>query len=463
MNSVEISFLGVQPLQINYDVYSKILTSKTSFSNVNKYINTKNEKISNLEWFKNYNNLYESYHMLREISLPEIEISLLKKDLQNQLFYAENANQDILELSPYLNNDKTKYSLFYDLRFSYFIIVYEIYFIFEKHILENFLNYQNYQEKTKKKDFYNTIRNLIVYENDQSKIGTWGKNIQQHSIKKAELFLKKIYKLKEKNYINIPHNSCNISCFIIDLHHENDLLANKFDMLNNYAERVSTFTKIKKFYNNNIYFAFHGRFHTIYIKRKDHIYRYQPLQFHIQYMWFLLEQYNNFMNKINLELMQNDSMKNLYKYAKIIHFMINKIELLYLHDNNFKHSIEIDYQMIYKENEKRWALPELLYSTQRYVQFFKDYLDRLFSQKNNLSQKKQNNILLLISILQLVALISVWNDYLSLLNKDNIQKSKKILDLFESLDSLLEFNFFTPVYIFSIIAIILLYLIIKKK
>jgi hypothetical protein len=161
-------------------------------------------------------------------------------------------------------------------------------------------------------------------------------------------------------------------------------------------------------------------------------------------MWFLVERYNKIMNEINKYLMQTDSLKKLQEYSKSIHTMINKIELLSLHDMNFKHSIEVDID-IYEKNEKRWSIAKLLEGSKQYVSFFKDYLDRLFNQKNALYQKKMNFILLGISFLQLLALVSVWNDYLATLNKNNLDVDTRLLHLFgNTTDNLLTFNLFVP-------------------
>ena len=99
-------------------------------------------------------------------------------------------------------------------------------------------------------------------------------------------------------------------------------------------------------------------------------------------MWFLVDRYNEVMNTINLDLMQNASMKKLEKLSKIIHFMINKIELLNSYDNDIKYKMEIDYLNIYAKNEINWSIPILLNSSRDYVKYFKDYLDRIFKYKN---------------------------------------------------------------------------------
>ena len=183
----------------------------------------------------------------------------------------------------------------------------------------------------------------------------------------------------------------------------------------------------------------------------------------VQYMWFLVGYYNHVMNSINLELMQYASIKKLEKYSKTIHFMINKIELLNSHDNNIKYKMEIDYTTIYAKNEIKWSIPMMLNASRDYVKYFNDYLDRIFKYKNDLSQKKQNKILLMISILQLIALISVWNDYLSLLNPQNLQLDEGIINFFGNTENLLLINYEIPLIIMASFLIITLYLFLRRK
>lgn len=119
---------------------------------------------------------------------------------------------------------------------------------------------------------------------------------------------------------------------------------------------------------------------------------------------------------------------------------------------------ELDYHFV-KKNEKRWSIANLLQSSKQYVSFFKDYLDRLFAQKNEIYQKKMNLILLVISFFQLLALVSVWNDYLATLNKNNLEVDNRFLQFFNhSTESLLTFNLFIPVGLIVIMLGFTLYL-----
>ncbi len=461
MSDIDVSFFCVQPIHIHSDIHTKILLKKMPFKEFERYC-LKSSDIDPNSWHQKYNNLYDTYRELKEINLEKIPAKKLKEDLGKDFNFTINNKKESLSLAKFLDNNTT-YTLFFDPRFSYFILVYEICFRFPRHKLSEFLDYNN-RESYNNRDLYNTIRNLIVKENNSSTLSSWGQNINSSVISKVSDIISSTYKLKLSPHdISIQHNSCNISCFIFDNKENDQELITEFNDLNMYAERLTTNETIRSLYDGTVNFSFNGRFHTIYLKNKQDQCRFQPLQFHIQFMWFLIERYNKLMNQMNLELMQNDSMANLKKYSDIIHIIINKIEFLSLHDSNFKHSIEIDYQKIYIKNEQKWSLMESLASSKQYVVFFKDYLDRLFHQNNESFQKRQNYILLFISVLQLVALLSVWGDYLSLLNKNNLTIDDRLLSLFSTQQNLITFNLYIPIYIFIVILSILLYLFFKKR
>jgi len=106
---------------------------------------------------------------------------------------------------------------------------------------------------------------------------------------------------------------------------------------------------------------------------------------------------------------------------------------------------------------------ESLASSKQYVGFFKDYLDRLFHQKNDSFQKGRNYILLFISVIQLVALLGVWGDYLALLDKKNLNTDDRLLNVFDNSQNLLTFNLYIPIYIFVVIFCIILYFFSEKN
>ncbi len=439
MKKVTMSFMGVQPINLNNELYLKLITKKIKFSTLQSL----SSQSSLDEWMISYSAIYDVYKDLYVWDVSDVDI-----DLRQDLFRdgtAVNKRNDMMKLSKYLVSHKAK--LYFDPRFVYFILVYQIDFEIPYQQLNDFLDYDPTENNTEYKDLYNIVRNAIVKESSTAKISAWGNAVQRNTLYQIHHILENVYHLKvNMKDVNIVHNSCNISNFVVlPKCNDHDILIKKLFSLNIYAERLSSEVEIESLYNETVYFSFNGRFHTIVLKNEKDMYRFHPLQFHIQYMWFLVEKYYALMNGINKHLMQTDSLDILQKYAHFIHTIINKIELISLHDINFKHSIEVDIDL-YEKNENKWSIPKLLEGSKQYVTFFKDYLDRLFKQKSANYQKKMNLILLGISFLQLLALISIWNDYLALLNKKNVNVDLRFLQLFDySSDKLLTFNLYIPI------------------
>ncbi len=437
MSQVTLSFFGVQPIHIESDLYLELISKKINLQKLRE-ISVPNSS----KWLDRFIYNYDVYEDIYEIQLPNIEADL-KKDFYRS-FHPINNQHITLELSKYLTSNSV--TLYFDPRFVYFILIYQINFEIPVEVLENFLDYKAHQDNDNNQDLYNTIRDVFVKDSKNHKMGAWGIEVQRKTLETIKHMLNEIYSVNilDKD-VSIPVSSCNISNIVLAKEHiNNNNFVKKLINLNIFAEKLTPNNEIVPLYNGTVYFSFHGRFHTIILKNESDLYRFQPLQFHIQYMWFLVERYNKIMSRINSNLMEADSRNNIQKYTSVIHTMINKIEFLRLHDMNFKHAIEIDID-IYEGNEKKWSISKLLDSAKEYVTFFKDYLERLFNQKNALFQKKLNFILVAISFMQLLALVSVWNDYLSTVNASNLNVDKRIIHIFgNDVSSLLNFNIYVP-------------------
>ncbi len=451
MRSVKLTFLGVQPIYIKSDLYLELILKKINLQKLRE-LSIPNSSI----WLDRFIHNYEVYKDLYEIQLPEIEADL-KKDFYRS-FHPLNKRNKTLKLSKYLSDSKA--ALYFDPRFVYFILIYHIDFEIPVDVLESFLDYKPQEDNEDNKDFYNVVRDTFVRDSKKHKMGSWGIEVQDKALETARQTLNMIYSTEVFiGDLSILVSSCNISNFVLAKEHiNNKKFVKKLIDLNIFAEKLTSNSTIKPLYNEMVYFSFHGRFHTIIVKNDSDFNRFQPLQFHIQYMWFLLERYNEIMSRINRTLLETDSEKRIGKYVSVIHTMINKIEFLRLHDMNFKHAIEVDID-IYEQNETKWSIAKLLDGLRGYVTYFKDYMERLYNRKNTVFQKRLNFILIAISFMQLLALVSVWNDYLSMVNLSNLNVDRRIIDIFgNDASSLLNFNLYMPVVLLVLMIMGSLYL-----
>ncbi len=450
-NFTEITFYCFQPVEIENEVLLDVITKNY---NVRKIRNSYERENNKPDWyidFSTYNDLYTNIIIL---DLPkDIKSQVLKNELNN-IFVGESE----VALSEFLDLEKTNYYLTLDLRYMYFILVYEITFQIEEEHLLSILKSRH------DNNIYSTIRDLLVKETNGSVISQWAKAIRYQSIIFAKYIINKSFKLKiEETDLLYSNNSGNITCLIP----KNNLsstakktIGDKFIEVNKYAERVKNNNK-PIVLNDEGYFYFNGRFHTIFINDSAEASRYIPIQFHMQYMWYLLKRINVILEMTNEELIYKESLSDIKETHDKIESLINKVEVLVLHNENFKFSIESDNKNIYSKIQDSWNIEGLLKNTTEYIIYFKQYLDRIHKKVTERINSRQNKILFFISILQVITLISVWGDFLTITSEHgaSVSYAKEIINIFGKVEVLRLFNFYlVPVILLAIIILSLVYI-----
>ena len=318
--------------------------------------------------------------------------------------------------------------------------------------------------------FISTFGNIFVKETNNSYLPSIILNLQNNLIKEAKNFIDANFNLKDSaDSLKILNNSGNITNVAI-LENLNDKEFEKYSNyllnLNSLAERNQNYSspiKIKSVNSkhDNLYF-FNGRFHTIILQNQKDKYRYIPIQFQMQYLWFYLsKQINLILEFYNDNILKDNSISKISEYSDKIDAIINKIENLNIFNQKFKLSIEAD-SKIYHAIEEKWNIENMIKTSNEYVVYFKDYLARIYTKKSSKMEQRQNKILLFITLFQFIALLSVWNDYLNLLSVEFLEKAKGILPLFGSESNLEAFNIYLPI-IFFIIILCMFFYIFKNK
>jgi hypothetical protein len=75
---------------------------------------------------------------------------------------------------------------------------------------------------------------------------------------------------------------------------------------------------------------------------------------------------------------------------------------------------------------------------------FKDYMDRLYVKRQAAAVSRQNSILFIISCLQIIPLLSVWADFLSITDPVSLAKGGPVSTAFGNTSNLLSFNLWLP-------------------
>ena len=447
MNEIELTFHCVQPIEIESDLYAKLITNQWDISKSHQKFNN-NFKIKWLKEFSNKNNIYDYMYSIKTTS--KISGSIFFQNLN-----IENYKVNGIDISTYIDKQAIEYELLLDIRFLYFIVVYEIKLKIPMSDLEQLLSDKN-------GTLYKVMRSLFVKESDKSTISQWVEATREQSFRDIEILSNSFNKMIKVKHLSIKNNTGNITSFVLHNLKDPSGFSQKIIKCNEFAERLKV-ESLPIYQDHDVSYSFYGRFHTIIINDESFVDRYMPIQFHVQYLWFLLNYYNNLMDKLNITLTDKSQVKDISIQNEIIDELINKIEMLVIHNERFSTAIEIDNELIYKKIENKWNLFKSLENSKNYINFFKGYLERAFNKSIAKSQKKQNKILFTISFLQIAALIGVWNDYLSLLDEKSIKNIDEILFLFAgNKDNLMLFNEYIPIYLFIITFIALMYLIIKK-
>ncbi len=99
---IDISFLCVQPIDIESDVYTNLLLKKIPFPVIDRYCKSTIDD-SSLEWMNKYKNIYSVYEQLKEVDIDYIDIKYLVRDLSQDRHVVRNNSGETLQLDKYLN------------------------------------------------------------------------------------------------------------------------------------------------------------------------------------------------------------------------------------------------------------------------------------------------------------------------------------------------------------------------
>jgi hypothetical protein len=441
----------VQPLRLDAQVFEKLLTKSVKTSALESLLDNNEFTVEWLKEFSSHQRKFRSYKPLLSEGDRVISNHLLVDDLTKVSFFVDG-NHDI---SLYLDTQKTTFDFVFDLRFFSFVIVYELHFDFPEDILSTLLDTS--LEHDSPFDLYNTLRNLMVRENNDRIIGGWAESIHQLALGKLTQLLYQTCNIKRNSnqgiVASIGSNTGNITLFV-DEEPSNGTLKKRLFTCNANAER-SRDNMSQVVDNERVSYAFFGRFHTIISKDNKHYLRYAPIQYHIQYMWFYVSYFSEQMDRLNNAILTNSNKKSLNEKRQIIDEYINKIELLVMNNESFKIAIESD-SHIYQKVANKWNIESSLSNAKAYISFFKGYLERTYSRKAELAARKQNHILFFISCIQLLGIVSIWSDYLGLSKISEFVK-KTGIQVNSTSQAILQINTWLPIGLFAIVMTLLLF------
>lgn len=258
-------------------------------------------------------------------------------------------------------------------------------------------------------DLYNCIRNGLVKTRSNEKETYMGKNIS-NIYSKVDYIIENIYGMDAENKMTIAYDSGNIA--IVVSGEEVNENADAFFRTNKVAERLEYDTDLIKI--NDSICSFNGRFQTIISKKQEKEYHFVPVVYQAQMVWSFLSSMDNTISSFNFILQEQTHLNLTETNNRLISSMVEKIQVLSYKNSTFIASLEQEYDHTYKKFEVNWHLETTLQAQEKYIEGLEGYLNRVSNKKNERSNERQNKILFVISLLQILAFISVWTDFLEL-------------------------------------------------
>ena len=402
---VKTSVMCVQPLELGVDTFDAALTNNR---NIKKFFSANMDVKPSIDWINSFLKIHtrsKNFKSILSSTRTPVSGLLLKADLSQSMFWVN----DEYDISDNLLPKECKFDLIFDYRLYSFILVYELVFEFEEARLMQLLA-TDYKDQDKN-NLYNTVRNLLVKEHNDSQISVWASQVVELAKMKTIECLKLIDN-KRNHEVKLLNNTGNITFFYRTDAANQELKEAIFDC-NTQAERVS-YNQTTILDNDKVSYRFYSRFHSIISNDRSYYHRFFPIQYHIQYMWFSTAYFINLMDELNRRILIDDRNKSIEKNRVVIDEYINKFELLRIQNQDMKSLFESDNDKIYVPMESKWNICNALDNAQSYVASFKDYLERSYQRRMESTNIKQSKILFVISCIQLMGLVSIWNDYLSL-------------------------------------------------
>jgi len=433
---LDFRMMCVQPIRLDAAIYSKIIKKQDYADILNDFINPTGFEI---KWIDNFTNKYRKFRSFKPLTLPSDMPD--KKDLIFDLSESDWLVNGDANLAAYLHVEESKVALLFDPRFFQFFIIYELHFALPEEQLITLL--QGSILNQQKTDLYNTLRRMIVKEDSVSSLSQWGQSVHNSMTRMVTEIIHKIIPEKSTEKVAmIGKNTGNIT-FFFNADSQNEALKTALIACNSGAESIQRDVE-PTLDNEQVFYAFYGRFHTIISQDESYYYRYFPIQFHMQFMWFITSYYLETMDRLNNEIISKKSVEFFQHSVDDVDAYVNKIQFLIMHNENFKLTIEMDNELILRKIENRWNIEKSLTNSAQYIAMFKDYMDRLYTKRQAAAASRQNSILFIISCLQIIALLSVWADFLSITDPTSLAEGGPVISAFGNTSNLLSFNLWLP-------------------
>ena len=274
-------------------------------------------------------------------------------------------------------------------------------------------------ESSRRCNWYAALRDCLVRSsNDQpDQRAPW---IQCAENSARQVICSYFYQLKRyalnPSDIRFPPNCGNLSFFYVPDHPEalfpytKNELCSRIAHLGHSVERIEG-SEADALRKERLYYDFGGRYHTIIVDSQDAVLRYMPLQFHAQYCWAYLRTAHTLVCDIEDALVVESLSQRDEDYLDRIINNIQYEQFLYA---EFSRSVQADAEIL-TYIDRTWSLTLSLTQLEQFADNLASTLERSLQRSTGKTAKRQEMALFALSLIQLIALVSVWADYLNLI------------------------------------------------
>lgn len=448
MKSASLKFYDFQPLDIKSGLLVDLYAKNALFNDsVELYFHQHDQ----CEWIGEFCNNNDSLKNLKvsEIPISTSSLLILTDDLR--------LNMGCNDESILVNGASAK--LIFDNKFVFFMVCIEV------DILVNFEeNDFSWIEKT---NFYSAVRGLLVKDGKSKyKVSAVAQAIFDGAISVVKNMLSSMLKEVKDDCVTILDNTGNILCVYCDENNGMDdpsSLSHCLVQENFESERLVAVCD--PIYLNGFDAAdgelyFNGRMHTLNLVYAEDRVRYIPVFYMMQFTWFYLKKFNRIMSDYNFLIEDKNNYRKINAIFDCVGALSNKIEVLNITNEIFKLDLEVDNKLIYEKVQGKWNIEQLMRQSNQFVVSFNGYVRRKMDIASLRSEKFKDSILIFISLVQVLALVSIWNDYLALLNE---RRAPNYPDFIADSGSLEWVNAYGPTFLLAVVFVISVVFLIRRK
>lgn len=390
-------FYVFERIELDYDTNKSITNKILDEDELNNLVG-----IELPPWMKWKNDIHRTYSSIRVISLnTNFAIRNICKYLQG---FTLNTNE---KLSSYFLEEEFRHYILYDVKLNTFTYVIEI--PFKLIPSKNGTIYVS-NNKGESVTYYNCVRDCIIV-NTTDEMPIYAMEARREIQKTIREFMDKVYNYRKATLCMYP-NAGNIT---VVTRVDDIKKAQSYVETNHNSERSAYTNEV--FESDSCVYSLNGRFHSVITTLDKYQYHYLPITFEAQYVWGYLNTIRTIINEYNMLRIKSEGLKIDQNEIVLMRRLLEKVDILIYEYEDFKSTIENDYQTVLRHFEIAWKINMNMLAAREYLDKINVNIERIQRERGERIGIKQNKILFIISITQIFAFLSVWLDFLAWRNE----------------------------------------------